>query len=378
MRRASLRVLPVAALTVAASMFAHGQSAKPDEASMHWLQLGSEAMHRGNAAEAAEDFKHVVEGQPQLADGYFGMGLALLREGKLNDAESALEQAVKLNPDMRGAHMFLGIAQYQMNRPEEAAASLEAELSAQPDSVETLNWLGLVYLSAGHADKAAAAFDRAVALTPNDASLQYYRGKAHALVAKDAYQQLYKIDPDSWLVHRALGESLAESGQPDKAIGEFEEAVKKQPNNSDLYEELGESYQKVSRFDEAIKAYQQQVRLNPHSAIALYNLGKIQVERGDAAAGVALLRQAIDAHVDAAPAYFYLGTGLAALNKNEEAVTWLEKAMLSHPSQFIHESGEYELVRSYQKLGRKEDAQRAAEELKRLKAASSPGKAEQP
>jgi tetratricopeptide (TPR) repeat protein len=274
--------------------------------------------------------------------------------------------------------MFLGIAQYQMNKPEEAAASLELEVAAQPDSVESLNWLGLVQLSAGHAGKAAEAFDRAVSLTPNDQSLQYYRGKAHAMIAKDAYQQLYKIDPDSWLVHRALGESLAESGQPEKAIGEFEEAVKKQPNNSDLYEELGESYQKMSRFDDAIKAYQQQVKLNPHGAIALYNLGKIQVERGDAATGVALLRQAIDAHMDAAPAYFYLGTGLAALHKNEEAVTWLEKAMQSHPSQFIQESAEYELVRVYQKLGRKEDAQRAAEELKRLKAASSPGKANAP
>jgi tetratricopeptide (TPR) repeat protein len=233
-----------------------------------------------------------------------------------------------------------------------------------------------VHLSAGHADKAAAAFDKAVALSPGDQSLQYYRGKAHTLIAQDAYQQLYKIDSDSWLVHRALGESLAESGQAEKAIGEFEEAIKKQPNNSDLYEELGEAEQKMSRFDDAIKAYQQQVKLNPHSAIALYNLGKIQVERGDPAAGVALLQQAIEARMDGAPVYFYLGTGLAALGKNDEAVTWLEKAMQSHPSQFIQESGEYELVRTYQKLGRKEEAQRAAAELKRLKAQSSPGKSD--
>jgi len=44
-----------------------------------------------------------------LADGYFAMGLALLREGKLDAAESSLQQAVTLNPEMRGAHMFLGI-----------------------------------------------------------------------------------------------------------------------------------------------------------------------------------------------------------------------------------------------------------------------------
>jgi tetratricopeptide (TPR) repeat protein len=116
--------------------------------------------------------------------------------------------------------------------------------------------------------------------------------------------------------------------------------------------------------------------LNPHNAIALYNLGKIQVERGNPDAGVTFLRQAIEAHAVAAPAYFYLGTGLAALGKNEEAVEWLQKVLQNQPSDFIEQSDYYQLVRVYQKLGRKDDAQHAAEELKRLKAKDSPGNAQ--
>jgi len=148
--------------------------------------------------------------------------------------------------------MFLGIAEFQINKLDQAEAALNAEVALQPKNVEVLSWLGIIELGAGHANKAAAALDRAAELSPKDANILYYQGRAHSLIAQQAYQALYRIDPDSWLVHRALGENYSESGQPEKAIEEFEAAIRKQPNNSDLYEALGEANQRMSRFDEAI------------------------------------------------------------------------------------------------------------------------------
>ena len=51
---------------------------------------------------------------------------------------------------------------------------------------------------------------------------------------------------------------------------------------------------------------------------------------------------------------------------------WLERALASSPSETLRQRDEYELVRVYQKLGRKDDSQRALEELKRLKARPGP------
>jgi tetratricopeptide (TPR) repeat protein len=362
-------------LTLAGALFLEAQS-KPEQDNTQvakLMQLGSDAMHRGKAADAEQYFKQVTVLAPQLADAYLGLGLAQMRENKAQDAGTSLEKAIDLNPKLPGTHMFLGIANYQLARYDEASRALREEINLRPENTEALTWLGIVELGSGHPDLAAAPLDQAAALSPKDPNILYYRGRTHTLIAEQTYQALYRLDPDSWYVHRALGESLSASGQPEKAIAEYQAAIMKQPNNPDLYESLGDEEQKISHFDGATKAYQQELILSPGNGIALYNLGKIQVETGDPIAGVSMLHRAVDAHASAAPTYFYLGLGLSKLGKNQEAEDWLEKSLAAEPSDFIKQSAYYELARVYQKLNRKEDAQRALEELKKLKTEAAKG-----
>lgn len=370
----AIRTLPVlflALLMAAHPLFARGQEPGNAQA-MHLIQLGAGAMQQGKVAEAERYFTQATVAAPDLADAFLDLGLVQLREGKPEAAETSLAKAVALNPELPGAHMFLGIAKYQMHEVDAASADLREEIQLQPRNVEALTWLGIIELGAGNPDKAAGPLDQAEALAPKDANILYLRGRAHSLIAQESYQALYSLDPDSWRVHKALGETYSASRQPEKAVAEFLKAIKKQPENSDLYESLGDEYQKLSRFDDAMKAYEQEVKLDPHNGIALYNLGKIDVERGDPQTGITLLRQAIGAHSSPAPSYFYLGLGLSKVGKNEEAAEWLEKSLQNGPSDFIKQSGYYELVRVYQKLNRKQDSQHALDELKKLKAASAP------
>jgi tetratricopeptide (TPR) repeat protein len=337
------------------------------------MELGANAMHQGQPADAERYFSQATLAAPGLADAYLGLGLAQMRENKTADAEESLRRAIELNPKLLGAHMFFGIANYQLAKFDEASKALREEVALQPESTEALTWLGIVELGSARPDLATGPLDQAAAIHPNDPNILYYRGRAHTLVAEQTYQALYRLDPNSWYVHRALGESLSASGQPEKAIAEYEAAILKQPNNPDLYESLGDENQKVSRFEKATEAYQEELKLSPGNGIALYNLGKIQVETGDPSAGIAFLRRAVDAHASAAPAYFYLGLGLSKLGQNQEGGEWLERSLAANPSDFIKQSAYYELVRVYQKLNRKEDSQRALEELKRLKAEAAKG-----
>jgi tetratricopeptide (TPR) repeat protein len=361
-------VCVLALVTTTAGKAIRAQTAEQQASIVKLLHTGSDAMRNGNPTAAESIFQQVIGAAPTLSDGYLGLGLAQLQLGKFDDASHALIRASELNPRLPGAHMFLGIAQHHMGHAESASASLRAEIALSPNNTEALTWLGIVEIEAGHPERATIPLDQAAALSPGDANVLYYSGKAHSLVAENFYKQLYQLDPDSALVHRALAESLTASNQPEKAIEECEAAIRKQPDNADLYELLGQANQKISRSDAATKAFEAALQRNPNSAVALYSLGSMKVQAGKPEEGVQLLRKAEALHARPAPTDFYLGLGLVELGQTAEAVQWLERSLENQPSPFIQQSAYYQLTRAYQKLDRKADSQRALAQLQKLKA----------
>ena len=311
------------------------------------LRQGQAAMQRGDLASAQTLFGRATAAAPQFAPAFLALGLTQLRTGATDAAIGSLTEAAKLDPRLGGAHLFLGIAQYQTGQSDAALRSLHAELQLDPNSVETLTWLTLISLGTDHPEQAIAPIDRAVQLKANDPQLLYYQARAHALVAGTALHTLEALDPDSTLIHRAKAEELADAGQPEKAIAEFQIALRKQPDNPDLLEALGDQEQKLSRFAEAREAYGHELALNPGSAIAMYNLGKIDVEQGKPDEGVALLQKAVAAHASPAPSDYYLGYGLEQLGQNAEAAHWLEQSLASQPSPFIEGSAYFQLAGVY-------------------------------
>ena len=349
-----------------------GQDAPAQQADvLQMLRHGAQAMHEGRPAVAEQDFRQAIAAAPQLPDGYLGLGMSQLRQGKADDAVLALTKAIDLNPQTPGAHMFLGIAQYQMNKFDDAAAALSQEVNLQPDNAEALTWLGMAELAAGHPELATAPLDHAYALSPRDANVLDSRARAHTQVAQQCFQQLYKLDPRSWHVHRLLAETFSASKQPEQAIVEYKAALDEQPNNPDLYEALGDEYQRIGHSADALKAYEQQLKLNPHNPIALFNCGKIHIDSDEPALGIPLLQQALDAHASPAPTYYYLGLGYSKSGQYQQAEQVLEKSLAGQPSPYIEQNAWYALVRVYQRLNRPADSQHALDEFKRLKAASA-------
>jgi tetratricopeptide (TPR) repeat protein len=336
------------------------------------MQQGAAAIHAGKPAEAEQDFRMALAADPHSAEALLGLGMSLLRENKPQAAGGALEQAIAADPDIRGARMFLGILDYQQKDFDGARALLEAESTLQPNNAEVLTWIGMVDLAAGHPQQATVPLDRALALEPRDLTVLYYDGRAHTLSAQVAYQKLFELGPDSWQMHRAMGDIDSQSKQPEKALAEYQAALEKQPNDPDLYLEIGDEEQRLSRFEAAAKAYERVLRIHPGDAAALYNLGKIDVQTGDAKQGVALLQQAEEAHAAAALVTFYLGLGLSRLGRDAEAATWLEKSLASDPSPFLRRSAWFELARVYRRLNRLPDAESAAERVKQLDSAGAP------
>jgi tetratricopeptide (TPR) repeat protein len=349
----------------------YAQNAAPVPEAQELIQHGAAAMREGKLAEAEQDFRKALSADPHSADASMGLGMTLLRESKADQAKQALDQATTIDPQIRGARMFLGILDYQRGDIDAALTSLHGEETLQPNNPEVLTWVGIVELGAGHPEDATAPLDRAAALEPQDLSVLYYRGRAHTLVAQETYRKLFALGPDSWQLHRAMGEIYSQSQQPEKAVVEFQAALEKQPNDPDLYQDIADEDQRLSRWDDATKAYQQELKIHPADPAALYNLGKIQVQTGDPKEGIALLQQAADAHAAPAPTQFYLGVGLSKTGRDAEAAASLEKSLTGDPDPFLRRSAWFELVRVYRRLNRTVDAQKAADEVRKLDAAAA-------
>jgi tetratricopeptide (TPR) repeat protein len=349
-----------------------------DEAVERAMRAGAQAMHANKPADAEVSFEQATQLAPHFPSAFLDLGLAQLRQGKLDAAERSIRSACELAPRLAGAHMFLGVVEYQMRHFDDARAALKNEIALNDNNAEAEMWLGVVELADGHAEAATSPLDRAAELAPNDLNILDYRARAHTLVARDSYAAMYKLAPDSWQVHRALGESYAEAGKTAEAISEYQTALTMQPQNSDLYEALGNAYQKLSKFADAKQAYEQELRLSPHNVVALYNLGKIAVENEqDPKSGVSLLEDVVKVYHHSAPADFYLGLGLVKLGRDQEAIPYLEKVSQDERTGEMPRRAAYELARAYRRVGRLEDSDRALAQFQKLKDADEQQEARQ-
>ena len=338
------------------------------------IAQGESALQKGDLRGAETLFRRATATDPRSSDAYFGLGLVQLKERSLDGAVDSLGRAATLNPRLEGPHLFLGIAQFQAGQGPAAVVSLQQELALDPNSAEALRWTGIAQMSIGRPEEACAALDRLATLKPNDPQVLYARAKAHSQVAEASLADLVKLDPDSALVHRATAENFDSLNQPDRAVAEYQAALQKQPNDAELLEALGDEEQKVSHFPEAREAYQRELTLDPHSVVALYALGKIDVEQGQPAEGVVSLRQAWQNHASPGPTAFYLGLGLAEIGQNDEAAHWLEESLKHEPSLFVQQGAWYQLARVYGRLNRRAEAQDALAHLKVVLAAQDRAK----
>jgi len=365
-----LKALPVAILrftlpVLLALSVPISPAQSPFEESLH---KGSEAMQSGNFADAEKWFKAAVAAHSEDPAAYMQLGIVELRLGKPDEAASALNESIRRAPQQPGPHMFLGIAYTQMHRLDEAAASLREEIALDPKNAQAQMWLGVVEMQAGHAELATAPLDRAAELAPDDLNILEYRGKAHSDVAYASYARMAAIDPNSWHVHKVQAQMFADQKLRKEAIAEYLEAIKIVPNNSDLYEELGNEYRKDGSLELAQKAFQKELELSPNNPIAMYNLAKIDIETNDPETGLQLLNQVISTYESVPATYFYLGLGLFETGKTPAAEAALEKARAMNPDADLAPRIEYELSRTYRKLGKTEESNRAIHEFHRLKA----------
>jgi tetratricopeptide (TPR) repeat protein len=363
--RPPLRLLTIALVLILCCQFGIAQ----DGEAKTWFEQGNDALRKGNATDAVRDFQEFLRLQPDSAEGYFNLGLALQSAGQLNESLVALRKAASLQPSLHGVRLFTGIVNYKLNHLSAAHDELVSETRLEPRNAAGWMWLGVVELAQEHAEAAAAALDKAVALDPTNLDILYHRGRAHLLISKESYSAMFKLSPDSSRVYEVLGQSDAEAYRPDDAIADFQLAIRAAPHQPGLNEELGDACWTAGKFQQADDAYAQEIKNDATNAVALYKLGSLRVTRSDAAGGVPLLERALALDPTISDANYYLGKGEVALGKNELAIEHFRLATNPQGTEQLRIMSWYQLATLYRNLHRTQEAGEALAAFVKMKAA---------
>jgi tetratricopeptide (TPR) repeat protein len=327
----------------------------------------TQAMREGRLDEADAGFARAIKLNPGFAAAYFNLGLVRQEEGKYEEAITGFQKALSLQPKLRGASLFLGISEFRLNHLAEAAAAVQKETAAYPKDANAWMWLGVVRLAQERPEDAADALDRADKLKPGDQDILYHRGRAHLLVSKDSYAEMFKVDPHSWLVHRVLAQANAEADRHVDAIAEYEIAIKLAPTQPGLHEELGSEYRNANRIPEAKQAFQRELEIDPNNVLARYKLGAIAVEEGDGATGKKLMEAAQREKPGLVHMDYNLGRAEMLLGNDDAAAKHFEITVKTDTTPEVVEQAWYQLGTIYRREHRMDEARSAMATFQKLK-----------
>lgn len=330
---------------------------------------GTQAMRAGDWNMAAASFERASKALPASAEAHFNLGLALLQESRLEDALPEFSRAATLSPRLKGPHLFLGIAQYRLNNYSSAISSLQKETQIDGKNAKSWMWLGVAQLAQGDAEGASTSLDRAAQLSPDDVDILYHRGRAHMLVSKESYEQMYKADPNSWRVHEALAQSFVEADRLEDAVQECQSALNLRPSEPGLHEELADIYWKQNQLEKAEAAFQDELKIDPESLSSRYKLAVVSLERSKPDVTVALLSEVMRKSPDYRDAHYQKGRAEAQLGRVDDAILDF-KAEVANGQKADPESVKqsyYQLAQLYRRAQRPEESKAALEAFLRLK-----------
>jgi superkiller protein 3 len=157
-----------------------------------------------------------------------------------------------------------------------------------------------------------------------------YRESGDYNKAVGQYEALVKLDPYTWSNFYKLGVTYQFLERLREAADSYGRALKLNPDDPNSNMNLGLVYLYLGNPDDAVKYTERATLLDPKSAAAYSNLGVALDARGEFARAEAAYRHSLDLDPENTTTLLNLGTNLIAQNKGSEAVDIMERVIKSN------------------------------------------------
>jgi len=162
--------------------------------------------------------------------------------------------------------------------------------------------------------------------------------------------------------HMCLGTIENGTGQYEKAVEQFQQAVQLDPAQDQAYRSLAAAYQKVNQIDKAEETLKRRISARPdywfgYTDLGVFYFGQAQYEKAQA-----MFEKAVSLKPSNYGDYSNLGATFLYEGKDKEATEALERSITIRPSYFAYEN----LGVAYSRLRQFDQAARATREALRL------------
>jgi tetratricopeptide (TPR) repeat protein len=221
-------------VSLAALIGAAGCRHDPQARKQHFMERGDGYFKDARYGEAVIEYKNAVREDPSFGDGYYRLGLALLRQGQWTQATQSLSRALLFTPDNLDARLRLGDMLVASGQFEDATTQANEVLKRDPENASVHLLLGQI-------------------------QLQQKKYKE----AEEEFRQASKREPLESVPHgnMALAELL--SGDSEGAEKSFEKAAELSPNDPQYTINWANFYRSRHQPDRAEQVLRRSMEQNP-------------------------------------------------------------------------------------------------------------------
>lgn len=191
--------------------------------------------------------------------------------GRNNEAIDYYQRALKIDPNHAKSHNNYGAALMRAERLDEALEQCTLAAELDPDSSFVNINLGNIYVLMQEYEKARGCFTKAIALDENNANAFYGLASVeHALHSdaagiRDLFLNAITLNPSVPEFHHALGNFLAENGNPE-ALEHFAVAAQLNGNLINLHKDFGIACFHLGQKEGAVEHLQIALQQSPDDA----------------------------------------------------------------------------------------------------------------
>jgi tetratricopeptide (TPR) repeat protein len=336
----------------AAALLSEALEIRPDYLPAR-VKLADALLNAGEVEKSRTMFTALLREPQARPEALFGLGRIAAVEGKHDQATEKIQQAISLFPEWGAAHYALALSLRALGRRDEAQLALQrhAQYGAQWPAVE---------------DRVLAG----VSALRNDPGARLRRGQKLADTgdmngAIAEYEAALAADPSLAIAHANLIKLYGRSENWTKAEEHYRAAVKLGSDLAELHYDYGVLVSLQQKWDQAADAYRLAIAVNPRYAEAHNNLGQV-LERLRQSPDTALAeyRQALDSQPTFRLARFNEGRMLIALSRPDEAIAELQK--ITEPRDAEAPRYLFALSTAHIRAGHKDEGVRWATEARQL------------